>query len=360
MKTAKKISEIKAEMNKHWIFLVSASLLGVVFYAYLFYSHFGRVPAVAQNIGGYSISILTSITIIYASFGINLLLDKFISWKKYFLPRFGISAVILMITAFIMVMVVAILYFNTFKGISTDDFITAYKQELIKILILLIFASIIFNTGYFGFYSFRQYAIVQINTVAQERKQLRLQFEALKSQLSPHYLFNSLNTISSLVYKDTSAAEEFIRRLALTFRYVLSTNKQKLVPLKDEVEFIKSYYHLLKVRFGNSLNLDINLPEEILLTVIPPLTLQILVENAVKHNQFNADSRLEISVGAVENKFLKVANNKLTPNEDIRSFRVGLENIRKRYSFYSDIHITVKDDENFLVQLPLLQLQKAG
>jgi LytS/YehU family sensor histidine kinase len=90
-------------------------------------------------------------------------------------------------------------------------------------------------------YSYQQYEVAQIESLQSERKQLELQFEALKSQVSPHYLFNSLNTISSLILKDTQSAEQFIRRLAQTFQYILSTQDRKYVLLKDEVEFVQSY-----------------------------------------------------------------------------------------------------------------------
>jgi len=355
-----KTFEFAFNMNKHWALLISGSILGIAFYAFLFFSHFGQSPALPENLGGFALSILSSIAIIYAVLSANTQLDKHLSWKSYFLLRFDLSIAVAMIISILIITIVLFLYFSLFQTIGINDFTAEYRDESIKMLILLLFISIIFNAGYFGFYSYRQYAFVQISKVAQDRKQLRLQFEALKSQLSPHYLFNSLNTISSLVYKDPSSAEEFIRRLALTFKYVITTDKHKLVPLKEEVEFIKSYYHLLKVRFGNSLNLDINLPDNILSSVIPPLTLQILVENAVKHNQINPDNRLEIYVGAVDNKFLRITNNKVAPADDVDSFRVGLENIRKRYSFYSDITIKVEDEETFMVQLPIIQLLKAG
>jgi len=345
-------------MNKHWVLLISAILLGISFYAYLFFSHFSQLPAITQNIAGYSVSIITSVGVVYTVHWINTLLDSSLSWKRHFLTRFSLSTLVTVVLALIIMMSVAFMYFKILENTEAGQLIEGYKEEIIKTLILLFFAAIIFNTGYFAFYSYRQYSFIQISKVTQERKQLRLQFEALKSQLSPHYLFNSLNTISSLVYKDPIAAEDFIRRLALTFKYVITTDKQKLVPLREEVEFIKSYYHLLKVRFGNSLNLEINIPEDVLLTSIPPLTLQILVENAVKHNQFNKDNRLEIFVGTMENKFLRVSNNKLTPAEDVRSFRVGLDNIRMRYSFYSDSNIKIENEDFFMVQLPILE--KAG
>jgi sensor histidine kinase YesM len=350
--------QLKSEMRKHGILVISASLLGIGLYSFLFYSHFGESPSFPGNVIGFLSSILASVFAIYLIITTNSWLDRFISWKKTFLIRFSISTIAELLIGMLTIAGSTWIYFTLFLG--EGPVLAEFKDEIIKTAILLFFTSIIFSTGYYVLYSYRQYSIVQIATITQDRKQLRLQFEALKSQLSPHYLFNSLNTISSLVYKDPDAAEEFIRRLALTFKYVITTDKQRLVPLKEEVEFIRSYYHLLKVRFGNSLNLDIDLPDDLLNTSIPPLTLQILVENAVKHNQFNQDNRLEIKVGHNEDQFLTIANNKLTPAEDVRSFRVGLENIKRRYSFYSESAIRIENEGDFIVQLPILELQKAS
>jgi len=329
-------------------------------HTFLFYSHFEELPSFPGNIIGWLASISTAIVVAYLAIFTNQKLDNILSWKNNFLLRFGLSTIVVLIMATAAMTFSAYIFFSIGRGLALEELVTEYEPELIKFLILVFFTSLVFEASYFGFFSYRQYAYVQIEKVTQERKQLRLQFEALKSQLSPHYLFNSLNTISSLVYKDPSSAEEFVRRLALTFQYVISTDHQKLVPLESEVEFIKSYYHLLKVRFGNSLNLDINLPENVLQTSIPPLTLQILIENAVKHNKFDSSQRLEIYVGTVDNQFLKVSNNKVAPAEDVSSFKVGLENIRKRYSFYSDAEIEVDDKDYFSVQLPVISLLKAG
>src|SRR5436190_1884939 len=108
-----------------------------------------------------------------------------------------------------------------------------------KICILLLTILFIYNVVYALLYSYQHYAIAQIENLQNERKQLELQFEALKGQISPHYLFNSLNTISSLIFKDIQSAEQFIRRLAQTYQYILSTQNKKYVLLKEEVEFVQ-------------------------------------------------------------------------------------------------------------------------
>jgi two-component system, LytTR family, sensor kinase len=188
-----------------------------------------------------------------------------------------------------------------------------------------------------------------------DRWQLELQFESLKNQISPHYLFNCLNTVSSLLFKDTRVAEEFIRRMADTFRYVLSHQKQKLVSLREELEFVKSYYFLLQVRYEYHLKLEINIPQNILESSIPPMTLQLLVENAVKHNKISKEKPLLVYIGAQDNQRISVSNTKTDATQPVTSFRVGLENIRKRYTFFTNEKVVVRDEEKFLVLLPVLK-----
>jgi LytS/YehU family sensor histidine kinase len=223
-----------------------------------------------------------------------------------------------------------------------------------KMGILLITVVFIYNVVYALLYSYQHYAIAQIETLRNERKQLELQFEALKSQISPHYLFNSLNTISSLLFKDLPSAEQFIRRLAQTYQYILSTQDKKYVLLKDEVDFVQSYYYLLRIRFQQQLSVEINLPSGIMNSRIPPLTLQMLVENAVKHNQLTGDKKLFIYITSQDNLYLKIINTKTTEVNDAHSFQVGLENIRKRYQYFTDRKIEIKDEDKFTVSLPVL------
>ena len=116
----------------------------------------------------------------------------------------------------------------------------------------------------FNTFSYQEYSVGQIRKLRAKRKQLELQFEALKSQLSPHYLFNSMNTISSLVYRDPDVAETFIRNLADTFNYVLYTKEVTLVDVKEEIEALRDYGYLLSIRYASAVDLKIEVDEEFL------------------------------------------------------------------------------------------------
>jgi len=340
-------------MNKYLITFSGSVIVGVSIYIFLFYSRFEEVPS-HEHIWGYGAATLAALTGGYLFLQVNGWLDEVFPWKKSFSLRFFTGLII----SFVNFMSVTGLFFYLFMGANlggTDGLFGAYGSEFIKMLILLFFSLVVFESAYFMFFSYHQYAVVQAASVEEGRRQKNLQFEALKSQLSPHFLFNSLNTISSLVYKDTSAAEEFVRRLAVTYQYVIETDKEMLVSLENEVEFIRSYYHLLKVRFEDALNIDINLPNNLMQSVIPPLTLQILIENAVKHNTVDKDNPLEIVINGEDNSYLRVSNTKGNTPSNVKSFKVGLENIKRRYAFYTPRGIKIENDTMFTVHLPVIE-----
>lgn len=228
------------------------------------------------------------------------------------------------------------------------------KDAVIKISVLFAMTIFLYEIFYGWFYSYRYYAHVQVEELQAERWQLELQFQSLKNQISPHYLFNCLNTISSLLYKDSHTAEKFIRRMADTFRYVLTNQKQRLVTLQQELDFVKAYYFLLQVRYEQHLQLEINVPKSILMSSIPPLTLQLLVENAVKHNEVSKDLPLLVYISARDNTHLLVTNNRTSKNET-SGFKVGIENIRQRYHFFTEEKVQVQAGDKFTVQLPILK-----
>lgn len=250
-------------------------VLGVLFAAYITYSESGHLPPIRDQFKKYALTALCTLVISLIVFRVDILLDRFISWRNNFLVRFFVGFVT---NTTITLSLVAL---------SSMYLIVASREATLKVSILFIISIFIYEIFYGWFYSYRYYAFTQVEGIRSERWQLELQFESLKNQISPHYLFNCLNTISSLLYKDSQMAEEFIRRMSDTFKYVLSNQKQQLVQVRQEMEFVKAYYYLLQVRYEHHLKLEINLPKSILDTPIPPLTIQILVENAVKHNQIS-------------------------------------------------------------------------
>lgn len=177
--------------------------------------------------------------------------------------------------------------------------------------------------------------------------------ESLKQQISPHFLFNSLNTLKSLVKQNSPASLTFIDELSAVYRYMLSHYGKNQVTIIEEIEFVRSYLSLLKTRFGDALQADIEIPPGIYHEGIPPNTLQILMENAVKHNILTTRKPLHISV-SVRNGYLEVSNNLQPKPPEGPSSHVGLSNINNRYALLKGREIVIeRDPEYFRVKLPI-------
>jgi two-component system LytT family sensor kinase len=342
---------------------IVAGIGGALLYSYLHTSEAGFFPGLSQ-VSGFLISAITGAATGIIIYYVNRFLNQSISWQQNYAVRFLAGFVAYAVLSFGIFSGIGKLLTGTqqasllWKGFNIND------DDLIwKLGILLLVASFIYAVVYALLYSHKHYAVVQIGVLQQERKQLELQFEALKSQLSPHYLFNSLNTISSLIYNDRQTAEQFIRRLAQTYQYVLSTQNKRSVTLQEELEFVKSYFYLLRIRFQHLLNVEINIPNNLLLSSIPPLTIQLLVENAVKHNPATAEHPLYIYISAIDNTQLKIVNTKTVAGKtNIPSTRIGLDNIKQRYRYFTSKPVQVKDDAQYTVLLPVIhqQLNKAS
>jgi two-component system, LytTR family, sensor kinase len=187
-----------------------------------------------------------------------------------------------------------------------------------------------------------------------KRESLRAQLDALRTQVNPHFLFNNLNTLASLIPEDTKLAMAFVQQLAKVYRHILEVKDEKSIPLKDELEVLEAYSFLLKTRFGSNLSVNIDVPQEKLQSNIVPLSLQLLMENAIKHNIVSADRPLTIDVYSL-NGSLVVRNNLQKKNQFSESTGIGLSNIRNRYKLLGDRQVMVtENDNNFTVSIPLI------
>lgn len=189
-----------------------------------------------------------------------------------------------------------------------------------------------------------------------EKENAQAQLAALKNQVNPHFLFNSLSILSSLVQLDPDLSEKFIDQLSRAYRYILEQKDNERILLKTELEFIQSYTFLLKIRFEEKFALQLNVPDGVRSRFnVAPLTLQLLVENAVKHNRMSAREPLTVSI-LIEGNCLVVSNPiQLRPQAGLSSTGVGLENIINRYALLTDRPVWVgEQDGAFVVKIPLL------
>lgn len=183
---------------------------------------------------------------------------------------------------------------------------------------------------------------------------LMAQLKNLKDQVNPHFLFNNLSVLSSLVYKDQDKAVHFINQLSRVYRYLLESSSNELVHLEQEMSFLDSYCYLLKIRFGDNLMFRFNFPTDSGKYLIPPMALQMLIENAIKHNEISHASPLTVTINPSGNRL--VVYNLLQPRQQEEAgSHAGLKNIRDRYRYFTEEEVeVVQDDHAFTVSIPLI------
>lgn len=197
----------------------------------------------------------------------------------------------------------------------------------------------------------------QVEAAELKQQSTEAKFEALRNQINPHFLFNSFNVLSSLIYKDVDKSAKFIDQLSSVYRYLLNSQNKKLVLLEEEIAFIDAYLYLLHIRFGESLHVDMRIEEGKKKLFIAPSSLQLLVENAIKHNVLSKKDVLRLTISTAGNK-LVVSNNLQEKQDREASTQVGLKNIKSRYMFLTEEPVEViKTSDSFTVKLPLLEVE---
>lgn len=181
-------------------------------------------------------------------------------------------------------------------------------------------------------------------------------YESLKNQINPHFLFNSLNTLTAIIHQDADKAVDFVQKLSNSYRYLLTMREKELVDLPTELSFVNAYIFLIKSRYGENIRIDLHIPKDCHNLLLPPVSLQMLIENCIKHNVISKDKPLIIHV-FIEQDFIVVDNNLQAKQVYESSTQLGLENIRRRYSLLTEKSVEViKTDTKFVVKLPLLRL----
>lgn len=214
------------------------------------------------------------------------------------------------------------------------------------------------NTINAGLHFLRELRQSQVEAEQLKKISLQAQFQSLKDQVNPHFLFNNLNVLSTLLYQDVNQAGEFLQQLSKVYRYVLQNQEKEVVEVAAELEFMESCAYLLRTRFRDSLRIEINVPDALRTRYTVPVALQMLLENALKHNVSSRNRPLLIEVFATPDRQQLVVRNTLQPKAAVEpSTNLGLENIRRRYGFISALPVEVEADATrFTVRLPLLHL----
>jgi two-component system LytT family sensor kinase len=201
-----------------------------------------------------------------------------------------------------------------------------------------------------------RYRESQVEAEKLKKRSVEAQFDALRNQINPHFLFNCFSALSTLVYKDADTSARFIAQLSSVYRYLLYNQEKRIIPLSEEIKFLESYFYLLRIRFGDNMVIRNAVSPDLNDYYIPPAVLQLLIENAIKHNVISKKDPLVIELSRAD-ECIVVRNNlqmKSTPSE---SSKIGLKNILERYRLLTDKPVEIiNSGEFFIVKVPLLQL----
>lgn len=285
---------------------------------------------------------------------VTYFLDKKWDWVKFPIPRL-ISGILGQVTYTIVAIIIINYTILRFLGgeqeiIGFENFI---KISAPPVIITIIISAVLTARDFF--LSWRQSAV---NEEKIKKELVITKYEALKNQVNPHFLFNSLNVLTSLVYKDADLSAKFIKKLSEVYRYVLDVQDMRLTSFNQEISFLKSYIFLLNIRHQEGLDVQIHVVDNHDIKIVP-LALQMLVENAVKHNIVSGEQPLTIEV-LRENGYLVVRNNlQKKPVKNASTPEIGLSNIIARYAFLTDDEVIVNEEPPYFeVKLPVLWIKE--
>lgn len=297
---------------------------------------------------------LTSILITIAVWEGNLRIDHWMNIKFPWVSKPGKRIIVhlpIIIVYSAVIIYISMLGFNKYVCALPENTKNAFMitSVIIGVMVSLIILPIEIGRQFFGHW---KASLIEIEKYKTESLQAQLQ--NLKNQINPHFLFNNMSVLSSLVYKDQDKAVDFINQLSKVYRYLLDNKDSELVILEEELTFINSYTYLLQIRFDTNIKFEIDIEKNKLQQFLPPMALQILVENAIKHNEISEASPLIVHIKTIDDT-LEVSNNLQLRIQSELSSKTGLKNINERYKYFTNKTVDVlENDQSFIVRIPLL------
>ncbi len=315
----------------------------------LLYSNYKLIRPIQEYLAAIFLSYLVFETLLL----VNKQLRKKYTWDKDLVKRLTYQSIIDSSIAIILVMGSKWI----FRWIQHDMSFVSLQDEFTQGFIVLIII-LGFTIGEMSLFLLNKWRFSLVELERFKKENAEYKFELLRSQLNPHFLFNSLNTLSSLVYQNQENASLFIRKLSDVYRYILDQRDKEIVSLETEITFAESYLMLMQLRFEKNLIVNLEEIKKANLYYVAPLSLQLLIENAIKHNIVSKSKPLQIDIFTAE-EYLVVKNNIQAKTYKEVSHEMGLKNINSRYTFLTDRKIEIENDGNtFSVKIPLLNKTK--
>jgi signal transduction histidine kinase len=307
-----------------------------------------RLYAIRDFVFELTLSVVYAAALFETGIQLTALLNKWYSWERGIKSRFGIQLFMQMAIIYVMVDLFFKFRFPAYFGY--DDLM--FRQVIIMGLIFSLLITAVFTAEYF----FYRWNDARIKSMEMEQLTTQAQLEALKLQLDPHFLFNNLSIVTALVEDQPGIAISYITKLSSIYRYMLSNRTKNTILLMDELEFIKAYLFLYEIRYGEGIKVDIEENQSVLQLALPPLTLQLLIENAIKHNVFSNEEPLNIHIYFPEGKVMVVENNVMIKTDPELSTNMGLKNISERYRLMGlQLPVVTNNEHVFRVEIPLIR-----
>lgn len=280
-------------------------------------------------------------------------LDKQLPWLKYGNRRFYWQ---LLAGILISLLVINLSYLIVKLAFTQDppDQVQMIRMNVLGLLILLPVISINFGVQFLS-----NWKTAQLKAEEFQKETIKAELTTLKNHLDPHFLFNNLNILSSLITLDPDLSQTYLEKFAEVYRSILQSSKEELITLNNELKFIASYLYLLDIRFEDTIQTFIDIESADHKKYIPPLTLQMLIENAIKHNVITEIRPLKIHISS-QNGFVTIKNNLQEKKIESRnSSNTGIKNIQKRYAYFTDKEVQVfKNPDSFIIKIPLIELDE--
>jgi len=356
-----------AKVKKRKIGLILLTFFGIYLISFssypmqgLYYLQLSKIYIVFDI----SSTLVLSILIVELYLLIDRKLNIILPWNYHVVRRWVLQTLIQIIFLLILLFVYSIFTFAIMDMLGIHyEIQSAQKKDFFNIVFSMILLSFIvgmLNTVSFLSSNWRKQIIAaaEYKTQAAEIKQLvaETELKALRLQLDSHFVFNNLSVLSELILKDQQLGFEYSENFAKVYRYLLVNAKKQLITLCDEMKFLEAYLFLLKNRMGNGVEFMIQISEEQMYWHLPPITLQLLVENAIKHNRIDKDSPLQIKIYSNQINEIIIENTIKPLLQKPMSSGIGLENIISRYKLLSNrVPLIEQIDNKFIVKIPLLK-----
>jgi len=284
---------------------------------------------------------------------VSAYVEQFIQWNKEPKRAFKYQLIISFAYTVLFIIIANSIWFPFIEKMKLVDFWSSRMAKsifLLQFFITIMISAILYTKEFFQ--SWQQ--SIQ-NEEDLKRKAMSLQYESLKNQVNPHFLFNSLNVLSSLVYIDADRANEFIKKLSDVYRYVLDQKNKELVSFEEEMNFLKDFVYLHQIRFGDNLKVDFKLNGHTDKSLIP-MSMQLLMENVIKHNVITKSKPLQVEV--IQHKDVLEMRNVLQKKTSVvYSAKIGLENLNEQYKYLTGKSCEVdKTDTHFSVKVPIINM----